>query len=477
MSAHVLQSLESISVAFANFMWSMPTVVLLVGGGCFFAVYSRFQPYCHFRHAIGILSGRYDEAHHDGHIPHFQALSTALSGTLGLGNVAGVAVAISMGGPGAMFWMWVTALVGVATKFYTASLAVMYRGRDSHGTLQGGPMYVIREGLGRRWLPLAGLFAVAGLFGVLPLFQINQLVQLIRDLVGVPTGLARADHHFFFDLSLGIVIAVTVYMVIIGHIRRVAAVASRLVPGMVVFYLLVTAWLLIKYADQVPGALLLIFKDAFSGNAAAGGALGTVVIWGVRRGAFSNEAGIGTESLAHGAAKTNEPIREGLVAMLGPVIDTLVVCSCTALAILVTGAWRTTDADGVTITLRAFQAAMPHTGVYMLMIMVVFLGFSTIISYWYYGTKCMGFLFGAHRQRWYLWFYTGLIVVGAVVSLNTVLGIIDGMFAVMAIPTMTSTLLLAPRVNRALHDYLERHPFVSSKGRGVRSEEKQVSSK
>jgi AGCS family alanine or glycine:cation symporter len=466
----LLDKIESVFVAFANFMWGMPMVVLLVGGGCFFAIYSRFLPYRHFRHAIGILSGRYDEAHHDGHIPHFQALSTALSGTLGLGNVAGVAVAISMGGPGAMFWMWVTALVGVATKFYTASLAVMYRGRDSHGTLQGGPMYVIREGLGRRWLPLAGLFAVAGLFGVLPVFQINQLVQLARDLVGIPAGLARPDDHFFFDLFMGFIIAVTVYMVIIGHIRRIGAVTSRLVPGMVVFYLVITAWVLIIYADQVPGALLLIFKDAFSGNAAAGGTLGAMVIWGVRRGAFSNEAGIGTESLAHGAARTNEPIREGLVAMMGPVIDTLVVCSCTALAILVTGAWRDTDVGGVTITVRAFQAAMPHAGVYLLMIMVVFLGFSTIVSYWYYGTKCMGFLFGAHRQRWYLWIYTALIVVGAVVSLNTVLGLIDGMFAVMAIPTMSSSLLLAPRVNRALHDYLDRHPFVSSKGRGVRSE-------
>jgi AGCS family alanine or glycine:cation symporter len=237
-----------------------------------------------------------------------------------------------------------------------------------------------------------------------------------------------------------------------------------------VFYLGITAWLLTIYADRVPAAFLLIFKDAFSGNSAAGGALGAVVIWGVRRGAFSNEAGIGTESLAHGAAKTNEPIREGLVAMMGPVIDTLVVCSCTALAILVTGAWRDTDADGVTITVRAFQAAMPHAGVYLLMIMVVFLAFSTIVSYWYYGTKCMGFLFGAHRQRYYLWIYTVLIVVGAVVSLNTVLGLIDGMFAVMAIPTMSSSLLLAPRVNRALHDYLERHPFVNRKALGVRIE-------
>jgi AGCS family alanine or glycine:cation symporter len=470
MSVIDLNAIQSVFVAFANFMWGIPLVVLLVGGGCFFAIYSRFLPYRHFAHAVGILTGKYDEAHHDGHIPHFQALSTALSGTLGLGNVAGVAVAISMGGPGAVFWMWVTAAVGVATKFYTCSLSVMYRGRDSDGVLQGGPMYVIREGLGRRWLPLAGLFAVAGLFGTLPVFQINQLVQLTRDLVAIPMGLAGPRDHFAFDLAMGILIAVFVLLVIVGHIRRIGAVTARLVPGMVVFYLAVTAWLLLSRLDQVPSALLLIFRDAFSGSAATGGVLGTVIIMGVRRGAFSNEAGIGTESLAHGAAKTNEPIREGLVAMMGPVIDTLVICSCTALAILVTGVWRNTDADGVTLTLKAFQVGMPDTGVYVLMAMVLFLGFSTIVSYWYYGTKCMGFLFGAHRQRWYLWIYSLLIVVGAVVSLQTVLGLIDGMFAVMAIPTMTSTLLLSPRVNRALHDYLERHPFVRGKGLGVRNE-------
>ena len=460
MFPHLFDKLESATVAFADFMWGMPLVVLLVGGGCFFALYSRFLPYRHFRHAVGILTGRYDEAHHDGHIPHFQALSTALSGTLGLGNVAGVAVAISMGGPGAVFWMWVTAMVGVATKFYTASLAVMYRGRDNHGTLQGGPMYVIREGLGPRWMPLAALFAVAGLFGALPVFQINQLVQLTRDLVGIPAGLATARDHFWFDFGTGVLIASAVYLVIIGHIRRIGYVTARLVPGMVLFYLAVTAWLLASRIDQVPGALMLIFRDAFSGHAVAGGTLAAVVITGVRRGAFSNEAGIGTESLAHGAARTNEPIREGLVAMLGPVIDTLVVCSCTALAILVTGAWHDRNVDGVTMTVHAFQSALPHGGVYLLMIMVVFLAFTTMVSYWYYGTKCMGFLFGAQRQHYYLWFYITLIVVGAVASMDAVLGLIDGMFAVMAIPTMTSTLLLAPRVNRALRDYLQRHPFV-----------------
>jgi len=456
------RAIEHVFTVFADFMWGMPLVVLLVGGGCFLAGFSRFLPYRHFGHALDILTGRYDEADHEGHIPHFQALSTALSGTLGLGNVAGVAVAISMGGPGAVFWMWVTALVGVATKFYTCTLSVMFRGRDTYGHLQGGPMYVIREGLDRRWLPLAYLFCVAGLFGTLPVFQTNQVVQLMRDLVGMPLGLASAQDHFAFDLALGITIAVLVLFVIMGHITRIGAVTSRLVPGMVVFYLGVTAWLLIRYMDRVPDAFFLIIRDAFSGHAVAGGALGTVVIMGVRRGAFSNEAGIGTASMAHGAARTNEPVREGLVAMMGPVIDTLIVCSCTALAILSTGVWQDTNTDGVTMTVRAFQSGMPDLGVYVLAAMILFLGFSTIVSYWYYGTKCMSFLFGAHRQRHYLWFYVVLIVAGAVVSLQTVIGLVDGMFAVMSIPTMISALLLSPKVNAALRDYLERHSFVKS---------------
>ncbi|MEX2523832.1 MAG: amino acid carrier protein [Gammaproteobacteria bacterium] len=457
-------TIESIFTAFANFMWGMPMVILVVGGGLFFLCYSRLLPFRYFRHGIDIVRGKYDEPHHDGDIPHYQALSTALSGTLGLGNVAGVAVAITMGGPGAVFWMWMTAVVGVATKFYTASLAVMYRGRDDQGNLQGGPMYVIREGLGRRWLPLAGLFAVAGLFGTLPVFQINQMVQLIRDLAGVPLGLASKEDHFFFDFGLGVIFAVLVLVVITGHIKRVGAVTGRMVPGMVVFYLFITAWILVKYIDEVPAAFMLILRDAFSGEAAAGGAIGAVIIMGVRRGAFSNEAGIGTESLAHGAAKTNEPIREGLVAMLGPVIDTLIVCTCTALAILVTGVWHSTDADGVTLTARAFEAAIPDLGVYILMLMIAFLGFSTIVSYWYYGTKCMGFLFGARRQKIYLWLYTLLIVAGAVVSLDTVLGLIDGMFAVMAIPTMISALLLAPRVNRAAEEYFSQYSHRRHRG-------------
>ncbi|MEQ8207946.1 MAG: alanine/glycine:cation symporter family protein [Woeseia sp.] len=442
--------------AFSSFMWGTPLVVLLVGGGVFFVLHSRGLPYRHFRHGFEIITGKYDADSGDqGDISHFKALATALSGTLGLGNITGVAVAITVGGPGAVFWMWITAIIGIATKFYTASLAVMFRGRDDAGHLQGGPMYVIREGLGRRWLPLAWLFCIAALFGTLPIFQINQLVQIIRDVVAVPAGLTLADDHLVFDLVLGVVFSAMVFAVIVGRIHRIANVTSRVVPFMVIFYFVLTAILLVQNAAEIPGALALIVSDAFSGQSVAGGAVGTVILIGVQRGAFSNEAGIGTESLAHGAARTNEPIREGLVAMIGPFVDTLIVCTCTALAILVTGAWQT-DAVGVTMTSNAFESAFPGFGGLLLVVMVFFLSISTVLTFSYYGGKCAGFLFGTRYERWYIWFYTVLIIVGAAASLRAVIGLIDGMYATMAIPTMVSSLLLAPKVRAAAKDYFAR---------------------
>ena len=442
--------------AFASFMWGIPLVVLLVGGGLFFVIHSRGLPYRYFAHGFSIISGKYDrEAGSEGDISHFKALATALSGTLGLGNITGVAVAITYGGPGAIFWMWVTAIVGIATKFYTASLAVMFRGRDDAGHLQGGPMYVIREGLGRKWLPLAWLFSVAALFGALPSFQINQLVQIIRDVVAIPAGVTTADDHLAFDFTLGIAFSILVYAVVIGRIQRIATVTSLVVPFMVVFYFVLTAVLLLQNLSAIPGALALIVNDAFSGESVAGGVLGTVILIGVQRGAFSNEAGIGTESLAHGAARTKEPIREGLVAMIGPFVDTLIVCTCTALAILVTGVWQG-ELHGVTMTSAAYEQAFPGIGGYLLVVMVFFLSMSTVLTFSYYGGKCTGFLFGTKYETAYIWFYVVMITVGAVTSLRAVIGLIDGMYAMMAIPTMISTLLLAPKVKIAAKDYFAR---------------------
>jgi len=453
----MMTTIENALLTFSGFMWGMPLVILLVGGGIFFLVHSRLLPYRHFAHTIAILRGKYDDPSQPGDIPHYQALATALSGTLGLGNIAGVAVAITLGGPGAIFWMWVTAVVGVATKFYTCTLAVMYRGHDSMGRLQGGPMYVVREGMGRKWLPLAYLFAAAGLIGTLPVFQINQLVQIVRDVIAIPAGLASPDAHFGFDLAVGVLIAVMILGVILGHIQRIGKVTGKLVPAMVVTYLVMTVIVLFERAGEIPAALMLIVRDAFTGESVAGGVVGSVILMGVRRGAFSNEAGIGTEAMAHGAAQTDEPVREGLVAMMGPVIDTLIVCTCTALVIIVSGAWIETELDGVTLTANAFETAFPGWGAWMLTVIVIFLALSTVLSFGYYGAKCLGFLIGAEHQHHYVWIYTILIVLGAVVSLEAVIGLIDGMYAVMAIPTMTSALYLSPKVRAATKDYFRRH--------------------
>ena len=452
-----MQELEAALAAFAGFMWGPPLVILLVGGGLFFALHSRLMHFRYIGHSIALLRGKYnlDSASANGDISHYRALATALAGTMGLGNITGVAVAITVGGPGAIFWMWVTAIVGTSTKFYTASLAIMYRGLDDSGKLQGGPMYVIREGLSRKWLPLAWMFAIAGMVGTLPVFQINQLVQILRDLIAIPAGLATEESHFNFDLGAGLFLAVVIFSIAVGKIKRVSAVAASTVPVMVLFYLGITAVLLLSNLDRIPAMFVLIFTDAFTGNAVSGGVIGAVILIGVQRGAFSNEAGIGTESLAHGAAKTNEPAREGLVAMMGPILDTLVVCTCTALALLVTDVWRG-DAIGVTMTAQAYEQAFPGFGSYLLLVMVFVLSTTTVLTYWYYGSKCMGFLFGSAREKYYMWAYMALITVGAVSSMEAMINLLDGVYATMAIPTMISTLLLAPRVRLAARDYFKR---------------------
>ena len=451
----MLIQIQTVASQFAALAWGPWLLVLLLGGGLFFLVFSRAVPFRYFGHGWRLLLGHYDEEEGPGRLSHFQALSSALAGTIGTSNIGGVALAITIGGPGAIFWMWVTAVIGIATKFFTCSLAVMHRGRDSAGELQGGPMYVVREGLRKRWHFLAYLFAGAGLVGCLPAFQANQLTQILRDVVFIDNGWLQAEGSLWqFNLSVGVLLSLGAGVVILGGLTRIAGTAARLVPFMTVLYLGGALLALALNIDKLPAVAALILRDAFSGEAVAGGALLTMILYGVRRGAFSNEAGMGTEAMAHGAARTKEPIREGLVAMLGPVIDTLLICSATAFVILAAGVWQPgAEVSGVTLTADSFAALLGPFGSILVVLSVLCFGVTTIFTYSFYGTQCAGFLFGAHRRRHYLWLYLGFIVVAAVITPTTAIDIIDGAFALMAIPTMLSALMLAPKVKAAATRY------------------------
>lgn len=476
---------------FADFVWGLPLLFLLIGGGLGLLIYSKFLPFRYLFHAIQVLRGKYDDPNDLGQISHFQALTTALSATIGMGNVAGVAVAISIGGPGAIFWMWISGIIGMSTKFFTSTLAIMYRGKEPGApesihlksnskdildenidgkkvkNVEGGPMYFIVEGLGKNWKPLAIFFSVAGLLGALPVFNVNQLTQAIGDILLKPNGV---EVNFNVNLMIGISLAVITSIVILGGLKRISQFSARLVPSMVLLYFISVVCILLLNYDEVPKYFSMIFTDAFSafnyseaaanGNKDAqpflGGMLGGLILLGIRRGAFSNEAGIGTAPMAHGAAKTNEPVREGLVAMLGPAIDTLIVCTLTALAILVTGVWQTSAANGVSLTASAFSNSFPVFGNYLLLLCVAVFSISSLFSYSYYGSKCMGFIFGNKNKHFYNYFYIASIIIGATYPLSSMLNLIDGSFALMAIPTMTATLLMAPRVMKEAKKYFDK---------------------
>ena len=438
----------------SSFVWGYPLLIILIGGGLYLLLISKFIPFKYFLHSIDIVRGKYDDKTSDGEISHFQALTTALSATVGMGNIAGVAVAISIGGPGAIFWMWISGIIGMTTKFFTSSLSVMYRDIDSVGNKQGGPMYFIVNGLGNRWKPLAIFFSFCGMVGALPVFNVNQLTQAINDIVLIPNGVAITSMS---NVIIGLSLIIITSIVILGGLKRISGVASKLVPFMVGIYMLTVLVIIIINADKLPYYIHLIFYDAFhadyySGDSAFGGVLGALIILGIRRGAFSNEAGIGMAPMAHGAAKTNNPIKEGFVAMLGPAIDTLVVCTMTAMVILVTDVWKT-DANGVSLTASAFESSFPIFGNYILLVCVLIFSISSLFSYSYYGTKCLSFLMGDENKKKYNYIYIISIMVGATTSLSMMINLIDTFFALMAIPTMIATLLLAPKVVTKLKEY------------------------
>lgn len=448
-----MESIGQLIINFSNLAWGTPLIILLSGGGLWLLIYSRFLPFRYLKHALLILFGRYDNPSEPGQLSHYQALSTALAATVGMGNVSGVAVAIVTGGPGAIFWMWVSAIIGVATKFFTCTLSVMYRGNDDQGEIQGGPMYFITVGMGDKWRPLAVFFSIACIIGVSPLFQANQLTQVIRDVVLIPNGIHPG---LGTNLGTGLVIAFLVALVLLGGVKRLGKVAGNLVPIMVCVYLITILFILSQNPEAIGPGFKLIFSDAFTGKAVMGGTIGSVIMTGVRRAAFSNEAGLGTAPMAHGAAKTSEPVREGLVAMLGPIIDTIVVCTLTALAIIVTGTWETSSANGITLTAQAFDKAIPEYGHYILIACIFIFAITSLFAFPYYGGKCVSFVFGSKWKPLYHMIYTLSILIGATSTLTVIISAIDGAFAMMAIPTMFAAIYLSPKVLLEAKRYFEQ---------------------
>jgi alanine or glycine:cation symporter, AGCS family len=432
-------------------------LVLLLGGGLFLALYSRFRPYRYFRHAIDITRGKYDKEGATGEVSHLQALSAAIASTVGLGNISGVAIAVYLGGPGVIFWIWMVAILGMAIKYYSCSLAVMFRGVDSNGVAQGGPMYYMTKGLGRIGTPLAVFYALMGMIGYLAIFQANQFTQTFMVVVNPNETLIDLGSAFAWKAIVGLVLAAITATVIFGGVQKIAQVATRVVGPMVGFYLLAVAAVLFMNFDAIGPSFGLIFKEAFNLNTAVSGGLWGVIILGARRAMFSNEAGLGSAPMYHGQSKTDEPVQEGLVAILGPFIDTIVVCTLTALVILISGAHLEAETNGILMTLIAFKKTLFGWGDVLLMIAVTSFALSTILTYSYYGVKSLSYLTNARIAKGFNYFYIITIVIAAVASVDLVVNLMDLAYSLMLIPNMIAVLWLAPHVNRSAKDYFERY--------------------
>ncbi|MCR4289491.1 MAG: sodium:alanine symporter family protein, partial [Candidatus Scalindua sp.] len=557
MNFSALDEVTSVLGKIAGYIWSMPLVILLVGSGVYFSIRLVFPQFRRIGHGIAVARGKYDNPDDPGDITHFQALCAALSATVGVGNIAGVAIALHAGGPGAVFWMWIAALFGMVTKYAECTLAQKYRVIHSDGSISGGPMYYIEKGMGSRFKWLAIVFASCGLiatFGGGNMVQSNSMVIAFTDqfatqkfyndtplsklnngektsqtedtefiiktsngkTIGIDISRAKTVSDFlnaindhqenmsqtvmaeiatdnnsieFTDLTegkheftlaspdgskliknlgfvndngnintfsngkistviperlllkavLGVAISLIVGMVIIGGIKRIGKVASRLVPVMSLIYVAGALFIILWNYDRILDSFYLIFKHAFTPTAATGGFAGATVLyaitWGVRRAAFSNEAGLGSAPIAHAAAKTKEPVREGLVAMMGPLIDTLIICTMTALVIIISGEW-TGNADSSVLTKNAFNAGIPYFGGVIVAVGLILFAISTAISWSYYGDRCAEYLFGSRAILPYRWIYVVALFVGAVVRLEFVWNFSDITLGLMALPNL-----------------------------------------
>lgn len=441
------QAIQAINTPINSVVWGWPTVLLIAITGIALMVGLRFMPLQRLGYGIAMML-RPSDPENEGEISPFQALMTSLSATIGTGNIAGVAGAIAVGGPGAVFWMWVIAVFGIATKYAEAVLAVEFRQTDDEGNHVGGPMYYIRNGLGSGWNWMAGLFA---LFGMLAGFGIGNGVQAFEvssalTMVGVP------------KLVTGIVLAALVFAVVIGGIRRIAKAASAIVPLMSVLYVGACLVVLLLNTAAVPEAFATIFSNAFSGKAAVGGALGQVVLMGFKRGIFSNEAGLGSAPIAHAAAKTDDPVRQGTVAMLGTFIDTLIICTMTALVIITTKANLMLDAageklSGSNLSIAAFDAGVSGSGFIVTIGLVIF-AFTTILGWSFYGERCTTYLFGDKAVLPFRLAWVAVVVIGAVAGdRGVVWSIADTLNGLMALPNLVALLLLSGTVFKLTKNY------------------------
>ena len=440
-------SIQAINSPINGLVWGWPTVALIALTGIWLMVGLRFMPLQRLGYGIAMML-RPSEATSDGEISPFQALMTSLSATVGTGNIAGVASAIAIGGPGAVFWMWVIAVFGIATKYAEAVLAVHFRETDAAGHHVGGPMYYIRNGLGAGWSWLAGVFA---LFGMLAGFGIGNGVQAFEVSSALEAaGIARP--------VTAVVLGLLVFAVVIGGIRRIAKAASTLVPLMSVLYIGSCLVVLLANAGAIPEALATIFGNAFSGEAAAGGAFGQVVLMGFKRGIFSNEAGLGSAPIAHAAAKTDDPVRQGTVAMLGTFIDTLVICTMTALVIITTQAHLLLDnagerLSGSTLSIAAFDSGLPGSGVVVTIGLIIF-AFTTILGWSFYGERCTIYLFGEGAVLPFRLLWVSVVVFASLMTeRGPIWDVADTLNGLMALPNLLALLLLSGTVFKLTRSY------------------------
>ncbi|MDO9619115.1 MAG: sodium:alanine symporter family protein [Pseudomonas sp.] len=433
-------------------VWGPPMLVLILGTGLFLMLRLKFMPLSKIGAGFKLMwQGRKKGDAESGEISPFQALMTCLAATVGTGNIAGVATAIFLGGPGALFWMWCTALVGMATKYCEVVLAVHYREKDKRGEHVGGPMYAIKNGLGKKWLWLGTAFAIFGGFagfGIGNMVQVNSMAAALQTTFNIPLWVT------------GVVTMVFVGMVILGGIKRIGKVAATLVPFMCVAYIIAALVVLVVNAAEIPKAFEMIFTYAFTPIAATGGFAGAAVMaairFGVARGIFSNEAGLGTAGIAQAAGTTNSPVRSGMIGMLGTFIDTIIICSMTGLAIITSGVW-TSGASGAALSAAAFEQAMPGVGGYILTIALVVFAFTTILGWSYFGEKCWEYMVGTKSILPFRILWVVAVPFGAIAHLDFAWLVADTLNGLMAIPNLLSLLLLSPIVVKLTKDHFAKN--------------------